>query len=235
MGFTGPYGNLNYSFTAMQTPATIQSFSFHNHPLEAFVPDSEWIQQDYLQRKAAGSDPAFPYWAKVWPAAKALCEFMALQPEIVKDLSVLELAAGIGLPSLLAARFAKSVIASDYMEEAVDIIQRSVIHNNCTNVQAQVLDWSALPENVQADVLLLSDINYDPASFDVLYKVLQRFLQKGSTILLSTPQRIAGRAFMERLLPWCFQQEEFKIAQNDEIVYITIWVLVNEDFTNKPG
>lgn len=219
----------------MQTPATIHSFIFHQQQLEAFVPDAEWIQQDYHQRKTAGSDPPFPYWAKVWPAAKALCEFMASQPEMLKDQSVLELAAGIGLPSLLAARFAKSIISSDYMEGAVDIIQRSIIHNGFTNVQAYMLDWNTLPENIHADVLLLSDINYDPSSFNVLYNVLQRFLQQGSTILLSTPQRIAGRAFMQKLLPCCCQQQEIAILHNDEIVYITIWVLKNENFTSKPG
>lgn len=217
----------------MQTPAIIQSFQFHQQRLEAFVPDAEWIEQDYLEQKTAGNDPPFPYWAKVWPAAQALCEFIAQQPEIVKDQSVLELAAGVGLPSLLAARFAKSIVVSDYIGSAVDIIQRSVLHNGFTNVKAHLLNWNTLPGNIHTDVLLLSDINYDPSSFDTLYKVLQRFIQQGSTILLSTPQRIAGRAFMERLLPWCHQQQEIEIVHHGEIVYITIWVLVNGNFANK--
>jgi predicted nicotinamide N-methyase len=209
----------------MQVPATIESFQFYDQSLEAFIPAASWIQEAYLQDKAIGNDPVFPYWATVWPAAKALCAFIALHPEMIKNKTVLELAAGVGLPSLLAARSAKNIIASDYIPAAVDMMQRSVIHNHIHNMQTAVINWNDINDAITADVLLLSDINYDPSSFQILYTVLQGFIEQGTTILLSTPQRIAGKVFMERLQPWCRQQEEIKIIHNGETVYTNVWVI----------
>lgn len=211
--------------TNMQIPAGIESFRFSDELLEALVPDASWIQDDYEQSIAAGSNPVFPYWAQVWPAAKALCEMIAGYPNLVKDKKVLELAAGIGLPSLLAARFAKSVTASDYIPAAVALMQRSVQYSNVENMDAIVLDWNNLDDSVSADVLLLSDINYDPASFEILYRVLQHFLEKGTTILLSTPQRIQGKAFMAMLEPWCRNKEEITVMHNRSNVYTSVWIL----------
>lgn len=209
----------------MIIPASIESFVFSGELLEAFVPSPSWIQERYVQEKTAGKEPLFPYWAQVWPAAKALCEIIADQPELVKDKTLLELAAGIGLPSLLAARFAKNSIASDYILDAVDIIQRSVIHNSIHNIQTALIDWNHLPAVIKPDVLLLSDINYDPSSFEILFAVLRRFIEQGATILLSTPQRLAGRAFMERMQPWCKQQYEMEILHNGALVYTSVWVM----------
>jgi len=209
----------------MLLPASIASFTFSGEQVEAFVPSASFIQERYVLEKAAGKDPLFPYWAQVWPAAKALCEMIAAQPELVKDKTVLELAAGIGLPALLAARFAKNIVASDYIQDAVDIMQRSVIHNNIHNIQTALIDWNYLPAAIKPDVLLLSDINYDPASFEILFAVLRRFMEQGATILLSTPQRLAGRTFMERMETWCKQQKEIEIMHHGALVYTSVWIM----------
>ena len=111
----------------MQIPATIESYQFGTEEVQAFVPAYDWIQEQYQRSKAAGENPEFPYWAKVWPAAKALCAMIAAVPTLVKDKQVLELAAGLGLPSLLAARFANKVTVSDYIPAAVDMMQRIAV------------------------------------------------------------------------------------------------------------
>jgi predicted nicotinamide N-methyase len=209
----------------MIIPASIESFTFSGEQIELFVPSASFIQERYLLEKAAGNEPLFPYWAQVWPAAKALCEIIAAQPELVKDKNVLELAAGIGLPSLLAARFANDIVSSDYIQDALDVMQRSVIHNNLHNIQTALIDWNHLPVGIKPDVLLLSDINYDPSSFEILFAVLRRFIEQGATILLSTPQRIAGRAFMERMQPWCKQQREVEILHKGALQYTSVWVM----------
>ncbi len=82
---------------------------------------------------------------------------------------------------------------------------RSARHLQLANVTGKVLNWNQLPHDITADVLILSDINYGPNQFDRLNKVLQWFLQKGTTILISTPQRLMAKPFIEKLLPWCSQ------------------------------
>ena len=73
------------------------------------------------------------------------------------------LAAGLGLPSLLAARYAYEVHASDHIPEAVELMKRSADLNGILNMKCSLLDWNCLPENIRTDILLLSDINYDPS------------------------------------------------------------------------
>jgi methyltransferase-like protein 23 len=94
-------------------------------------------------------------------------------------------------------------------------------HNRFNNIESRRLHWHQLPGNLHPDVLLLSDINYDPAEFDTLFHVLTRFLQKGTVIILSTPQRLMAIPFISRLMPWCVQHEN----QQVDAIGVSIYVL----------
>ena len=212
----------------MQIPATIQTFHFASTTVHAYVPSNKWMQKQFEKEDTKA---AVPYWAQVWPAAKALCEVIAAEPSLVKNKKVLELAAGLGLPSLLAAQFAKEVIASDYIEDAVEMMNRSAAYNRLNNLQCGVIDWNNVSKKLNPDVLLLSDINYDPKDFDTLYKVLEHFIQKGSTVLLSTPQRLAAKSFIERLQHWCIKTYNIEIIHKSETVFTSVWVLANDNNT----
>ncbi len=205
----------------MGIQASIQTFHFANTSVEAFIPSLQWVQEVYEHNAGAPT----PYWAQIWPAAKALCQMIASEPVLVKDKAVLELAAGLGLPSLLAAQFAKEVTASDYMPEAVALMKQSAHHNKLTNMQCRVIDWNRLDKKLCPDVLLLSDINYSPASFETLYKAISNFIQQGTTVLLSTPQRLMAKPFMERLQPWQRKAYNTEVKHNSKTVFASVWLL----------
>ncbi len=156
---------------------------------------------------------AFPYWAKIWPAAFVLTEFIAENPYWVSNKKILELAAGIGLPSLYSSHFASSVICSDYNEEAVLFIKENISLNKICNMSSAIIDWNQMPVELEWEVLLMSDINYNPNDFEVLLELMHSCLTMGKTILLSTPQRLAGRSFIEALIPYCHLNEERKFKK----------------------
>jgi predicted nicotinamide N-methyase len=158
-------------------------------------------------------DPAspFPYWAKVWPSAIALVKVLQKHPSLIRDKTVLELGAGIGLPSLLMANEAKTIQVSDYDSEAVELFRKNIAHLQLHNVQALQMDWNDLPENIDPEVIILSDVNYDPTQFESLTKLIQKFIHQGCTIILSTPQRIIANPFVLAL-------SEFIIADYLEMV-----------------
>ncbi len=205
----------------MNIPASIQTFHFANTQVQAYIPSLECMQVQFEKDE----NNAAPYWAQVWPAAKALCEVIANEPTVVKDKVVLEIAAGLGLPSLLAAQFATQVIATDYMEDAVAMIKRSADHNKLGNLQSGVMDWNKPDKKLKPDVLLLSDVNYEAASFDTLYKVLLRYMEEGAIILLSTPQRLIAKSFIYRLHPYCIKAYNIDVKHKDETVFTSVWVL----------
>lgn len=188
-------------------PFHIQRIQFSNGTIALHSPDLEAVKKRYEQMPAM----ALPFWARLWPAAIALSRYIDNNPELVRNKKVLELAAGLGLPSLVAAQWATEVCCTDYVPEAIEWMQLSAKANGRYNFTATEMDWNQLPEHLHTDVLLLSDINYEPAVFEILFKVLNTFLDKGTLILLSTPQRLMAKPFIERLLPFC-------IAQHNEII-----------------
>jgi predicted nicotinamide N-methyase len=209
----------------MELQTIFQTFIFGQYQCNALIPDASALQQWYTtQLKANPSTPA-PYWALVWPSAYALCEFIATQPHWLKNKTVLELAAGLGLPSLLAAQLAMHVTCSDYVPEAVALMKESIQKNNLENIKAMLIDWNYLPDDLSVDVLLLSDINYEPKMFDTLFNVILSFLEKGTIILLSTPQRLMAKPFIDRLLPYSKLREEKTITAVTPAITCSVYVL----------
>lgn len=205
----------------MQIPSTLQTFYFSRQKVQAFIPSVEWLHH---QMNLPGNHPV-PYWAQVWPAAKALCEVLAEEPHLLKNKTVLELAAGLGLPSLLAAQFAKEVTATDFIDDAVEMLQRSANYNGLQNFQCRVGNWRECDANLKPEVLLLSDINYDPKDFDDLYKMLIRFINQNTTIIISTPQRLMAKPFMERLTAWIARTYVKEVPHQGGGILISVWVL----------
>jgi predicted nicotinamide N-methyase len=198
----------------------LKQFNLQEVCIELFVPESKAIQDSYQQ-----GNIAFPYWAQVWPAAQALAGFLLGHTAYIEQKKVVELAAGLGLPSMVAARYARKVLCSDCVPEAVAIIQQSAAHNRLHNLSVRLLDWERLPEDLEAEVLLLSDVNYDPAAFSLQQELIQSFLQKGAVVLLSTPQRLMAKAFLTPLLFYCREQEEIAIVHEGKEVMISVLVL----------
>lgn len=211
----------------MDLPLTLQTIQRTGYQATLFVPDAQQVQQAYYQQKQTHPDTPFPHWTKLWHSALALSDFLQQHTELIQDKTVLELAAGLGLPSLLAARYATQVCCSDYLPEAVNVIARSAAYNQLSNIEARLLNWYQLPDNLHADVVLLSDINYDPAAFAQLYQVLSGFIQADSTIILSTPQRLMAKPFIERLLPWSRQHVAMEISVAEQTETISVFVLSN--------
>lgn len=205
----------------MSASLQLQHLQRPGYTLDLFVPNAQEVQNLYLHQKQVQAQVPFPHWTKLWPAALAMGDFLHDHPELLKDKKVLELAAGLGLPSFVAARYANTVCCSDYLEEAIAAMRKTVQHLQLNNVTCELLDWNHLPSALTTDVLLLSDINYDPEQFDQLYLVLQRFIQQGTLIILTTPQRLMAKPFIEKLLPLCKQQYEMT-ADNTSISLLVL-------------
>jgi predicted nicotinamide N-methyase len=203
-------------------PADIQLFYFGNSTVQAYIPSLQWVEEEYENEQ---ENAPVPYWAQVWPAAKALCEVIAAEPELIKDKTVLEIAAGLGLPSLLSAQFAKEVFATDYVDNSIELMKRSAAYNEFKNMQCRVMDWNDMDTKLKPDVLLLSDVNYDPIHFDTLYLLLSDFIQSGTIVLLSTPQRLVAKSFMDRLEQWCDKKYTIEVKHKEKPVLTSVWLL----------
>ncbi len=176
--------------------------------LTLYLPIPEAIRPAYEKTLSAEGEIPFPYWARVWPSSIALTSYLAVNKHLISNKKVLEIGAGTGLPSFSIARMAASVIISDHSTDAVELMEKNIAYLELDNVQALCLDWNNFPEDIHAEVVLLSDINYAPGEFDSLLLLIERFLAIGATVIISTPQRIMGVPFALQLAPYIESKAE---------------------------
>lgn len=207
----------------MNFPLQKQTIGIGEQQVSLFVPDATAIKSAYENGRIS-----FPYWSKIWPAAIALSEFILHQPQYIKGKTVLELGAGLGLPSLVAAPYASHVLCTDSSQDAVDTVAKSAEHLQLRNLDTVVLDWKSLSKDLNADVLLLSDVNYELNAFYTLTKTINSFLQNGTVVLLSTPQRLMAKTFVEPLLPFCIYKEDYNVKQTEDSTVVSVIALAQK-------
>lgn len=186
----------------MQFGQVLQQVQIGERFTKVYVPDETVLRQAYDAEQIS-----FPYWGKLWPAAKALAQWLHEHPETIKNKNVLELGAGLGLPSLVAAQCATSIVCTDADANAMEYVQASAKHLGCTNLSTAVLDWQQIPEGLETDVVLLSDVNYNPDAFPALLQTIQFFIESKAIVVLSTPQRLMAKPFVERLSKYVVKQQ----------------------------
>jgi hypothetical protein len=206
----------------MQYPIQLTQISTEKR---IYIPLYEQVKEVNASLLKLDPNTPFPFWAKLWPSSIALLDILEAQPQLIQNKHVLEIGAGIGLPSLMMADIAKSIQISDYDKEAVTLLQKNIEHLQLQNAEALQLDWNNVPENLNPEVILLSDVNYDPAQFDLLISLIDKFIRQGCTIILSTPQRIMASPFVQNLESYIQAQYEALVDENDIPKEISILVL----------
>ena len=193
-----------------------------------YIPAYEAVKTIYAALLELDPATPFPYWAKVWPSSIALHNMLKKHPSLIKDKTVLELGAGIGLPALMMAGITKSIQISDYDLEAVALLKKNIEHLQLQNAEALQLDWNNVPENLNPEVVILSDVNYDPTQFETLTKLIEKFIHQGSAIILSTPQRIMASPFVLELASYIVAEYLELVDENEVTKEISILVLSKE-------
>lgn len=198
-------------------------FSF-SPELSLTIPDPDKVKETYESLQRENVNAKFPFWAKCWPSSLAMLWFLKRYPDLIREKQVLELGAGIGLPSFFAARQASSVLITDYAEEAVELMHLNIEKLQIFNAKAQKLDWNNFAGDILADIVLLSDINYDERDFESLKLVLKSYLEKGAAILLATPYRINASSFVSYFSAFIQKQELITVQNEGTEVSIGLFV-----------
>jgi predicted nicotinamide N-methyase len=135
-----------------------------------------------------------PYFGIFWHASEALGIYLNDHPELVKGKTVLELGAGLGFPSLVAAHLGADVTASDFHPLVEEYFQRNCRHSMVT-AKYQRLNWRE-ETGGKYDVVMGSDILYESQHPLDVAKGLLNFVKPGGKILLSDP----GRNYLPKFL-----------------------------------
>ena len=197
--------------------------------LTVTIPDPGKVKLTYENLQRENASTKFPFWAKCWPSSLAMLTFLKNNDYLIANKVVLELGAGIGLPSFFAAKMAASVVITDYAAEAVELMQFNIDKLQISNAKALKLDWNdfagEIAAEIAADIILLSDINYDEKDFESLKSVLNTYLKRGATILLATPYRINANSFVSYFSLYILEQELITVQNEGVEVTIGLFVL----------
>ncbi|XP_060757100.1 methyltransferase-like protein 22 isoform X2 [Neoarius graeffei] len=155
---------------------------------------------------------------QIWRGAFLLSDFILSNPATFRGTTVLELGAGTGFASVVAASVAKTVYCTDVGEDLLSMCQRNMHLNqryiaasDGRGVKVRQLDWTAddflrdvdsefgwsedeisdLHDNTT--VIIAADVCYDDDLTDALFRTLYRIssnLRHSSTIYISVEKRL---------------------------------------------
>ncbi|XP_036136510.1 methyltransferase-like protein 22 isoform X5 [Molossus molossus] len=174
---------------------------------------------DVLRRPRAASDPdpAWPPRDKVWRGALFLADYILFQWDLFQGRTVLELGAGTGFTSIIAATVAQTVYCTDVGADLLAMCQRNIALNSHliapggSVVKVRELDWlkddlctdPAVPfswsEKDISDlydhttILLAAEVFYDEDLTNALFKTLVQLahrLKNACVAILSVEKRL---------------------------------------------
>ncbi len=144
-------------------------------------------------------DERLPYWADVWPSARALAG--ALRSHDGTGRTLLELGCGVGLVSVTALRAGFTVTATDYYRDALEVTRLNALRlagDGDARLTARHVDWRALPDDLGPfDVVCAADVLYEPDYPVLVSETIRRTLAPGGLVLIADPGRAALAPFRE--------------------------------------
>ncbi|MEZ0166213.1 methyltransferase [Kineococcus sp. LSe6-4] len=147
--------------------------------------------------EAFAHDEFVPYWAELWPSALVLAD--VLPGELSGGpLRVLELGAGLGVPSLCAALAGHDVTAADWAPDSVDLLRENAVRNGAS-VRAQRWSWTDDPAPLAPpfDVVLAADVLYERRNVAPILAALPALVAPGGRALVADPGRLPTPEFLD--------------------------------------
>jgi predicted nicotinamide N-methyase len=151
--------------------------------------------EELIDEQAFDDDEFLPYWAELWPSGVALAR--AVAGFDLRGSRVLELGSGLGLPSLAAALRGADVLATDWADDAVELLRLNAARNRLELRVEQVRwdDAALLLDEAPWTLVLGADLLYELRNADQLLELLPRL---GADVLLADPGRPFAKGFLER-------------------------------------
>jgi predicted nicotinamide N-methyase len=147
---------------------------------------------ELIDEQAFAAEEFLPYWAELWPSGVALAEHVAALD--VRGLLVLELGAGLGLPSLAAALRGADVLATDWAEDAVALLRANAERNHI-GLRSELVRWDEPARfGTGWDLVLAADVLYEQRNAEQLLRLLPQLAAR--EILLAEPGRPFAKDFL---------------------------------------
>jgi predicted nicotinamide N-methyase len=137
-------------------------------------------------------------WAKIWYAAWVLADHLAAMPVESKK-QFLELGAGVGLVSIVAASFGHRITMSEYNDDALQFARANAHINDCPGLPVVELDWNRPQLPGRFDYIVASEVIYKKEDCRPLMKLLKAGLKPDGEVILVGEMRKSSMDFYKEL------------------------------------
>jgi predicted nicotinamide N-methyase len=175
----------------------VEPFDHGSLSLDVLLPSAA---EDLIDEAEFEADERLPYWAELWPSARALSRHLLEAP--VPDVRVLEMGCGVALPSRALLARGADVLATDYYVEALRFAEANAERNGLPPLRTALLDWRRIPADFgRFELVVVADVMYERRNAAALAEALPRVVAAGGRVLLADP----GRAYLGE---FCARVEE---------------------------
>ena len=185
---------------------TIDELVINNRKFQVMLPRdiNRFINpQDVFQK--------FPLWAKIWPASWILAGYLADRP-VASTKRILEIGAGIGLVSIVAASFGHSITMTDSNPDALQFARANAIINGCPQLPIQVLDWNNPQLEETVDCIVASEVTYKKVDLLPLLSLFKSCLKPEGEVILAGEMRTDSKDFYQQM------ESNFKVKAQKKVL-----------------
>ncbi|MGE0628096.1 MAG: 50S ribosomal protein L11 methyltransferase [Hyphomicrobiaceae bacterium] len=122
-----------------------------------------------------------PYWAFAWPGGQALAKAILDAPGLVTGRCVLDIGAGSGIAAIAALKAGAAAATANDTDPCACAAAR--LNAAANDVPLDISDEDLLDAELQADVLIVGDLIYDPAVARRVKALLVRAGEQGALVL----------------------------------------------------
>ena len=160
----------------------------------------------------------FPLWAKIWEASLVLAEYLAGIP-VDPEKRLLEIGSGMGIASIVTARFGHQVTLTEYNTDALNFARANAEKNRVNTdptVEIVRLDWNEPVLEGTYDLIFGSEIIYNDRDYNPLLRLFEKFLKPGGEIILAERVRKTSIEFFRQISKIFDIQAQKKILRTQD-------------------
>jgi predicted nicotinamide N-methyase len=172
--------------------------------------------EDLIDEDEYADDERLPYWADLWPSGRALAT--ALATRNIAGLRMLELGAGLGLPSLVALSRGAHPLATDWYAVALAFARANAHVAGLPPLATLEVDWGKPPKTLRSsgpyDLIVGADVAYEARHAAQLAPLVDELASPSSTVIIADPRRPDANALVGRLdaAGWAHRRDDLRIG-----------------------
>lgn len=172
--------------------------------------------EDLIDETDYADDERLPYWADLWPSGRVLAAELAGRP--IAGARILELGAGLSLPSLVALARGARPLATDWYPVALEFARANAASAGLGALETLVVDWSHPPAELfmrgPYDLVVGADIAYERRHADQLAGLIAAIAGPATAIMIADPRRPDANALVSALEDsgWAYRRDERRVT-----------------------